>query len=393
MSNDNAGLNSLHGIRVLDLSRLVAGNMVSHVLADFGADVIKIERPGFGDDLRNWREGGVENFWKVYGRNKRSVCWDLKDEGDKAKLFGLVKTAQVLIENFVPGKLEELGLGPEVLLQINPQLIVVRVSGWGQTGPYRDRAGFGTLIEGMSGYAHLNGFPDKPPALPPLATADMVAGLYGGFAVMVALRYVEVHSGKGQVIDLSLFEGLFSFVASEAVKHRVTGEVSTRAGNLSEHAAPRNVYPCRDGGFVALSASTQGMCERLLKAIGRSELIEDPRFRSNDDRMRNRDALDEIVGNFIAERSLEENLQFFEEAQVTVGPVLAMDALLNHPYMAGREVVREFEDPDVGSIPAHVPVPRLSETPGKLNTPAPRLGQHTQEVEDELDQEGLDADV
>ncbi len=375
---------SLEGIRVLDLSRLVAGNMVSHMLADFGADVIKIERPGYGDDLRNWREDNVEIFWKVYARNKRSVCWDLKSEEDKAKLFQLASTAQVFIENFVPGKLEELGLGPDVLLKLNPNLIIVRVSGWGQTGPYREKPGFGTLVEGMSGYAHLNGFPDKPPALPPLATADMIAGLYGAFAVMAALRDIEIHSGSGQIVDLSLFESIFSFVASEAVKQRVSGKVSMRSGNQSMHTSPRNVYPCQDGKFIALSASMQSMCERLLEAIGRKELIDDPRFRTNDSRVKNRDELDEIIGDFISQRDLEDNLSFFESAQVTVGPVLDMGALLNHPYIAGRQILQEFEDPDIDSIPAHEPVPRLSKTPGRIVSPAPSLGEHTTQLEEEL---------
>jgi crotonobetainyl-CoA:carnitine CoA-transferase CaiB-like acyl-CoA transferase len=358
--------------------------MVSHLLADFGADVIKIERPGGGDDLRNWRQDGVEIFWKAYARNKRSVCWDLKSEEERAKLLHLVRTAQVFIENFVPGKLEALGLGPDVLLAANPKLIIVRVSGWGQTGPYRQRPGFGTLIEAMSGYAHINGFPDKPPALPPLATADMIAGLYGAYAVMMALRHVEMQGGGGQVIDLSLFDGMFSFVASEAIKYRVSGQVSMRAGNQAQHTAPRNVYRCGDGKFIALSASMQGMCERLLAAIGRPELIDDPRFRSNEDRVQNRDALDEIIQDFMLQHSLAENLRFFEEAGVTVGPVLAMDDLLHHPYMAGRQVVTEFADAELGAIPAHVPVPRLSRTPGRLQTPAPSLGAHTQEIEDEL---------
>ena len=382
--NNDIPAGPLNGVRVVDLSRLVAGNMVSHMLADFGADVIKIERPGVGDDLRNWREEGVEIFWKVYSRNKRSVCWDLKSDEDKAKLLQLAATAHVFIENFVPGKLEALGLGPDVLFEANPNLIIVRVSGWGQTGPYRERPGFGTLIEGMSGYAHLNGFPDKPPALPPLATADMIAGLYGTYAVMAALRHIEVQSGRGQVIDLSLFDSMFSFVASEAVKYRVSGQVSMRAGNQAQHTAPRNVYRCGDGKFIALSASMQRMSERLLAAIGRPELNDDPRFRTNADRVRNRDVLDDILQAFIQQRSLDENLRYFEEAQVTVGPVLAMDDLLDHPYMAGRQVVTEFDDPDVETIPAHTPVPRLSRTPGTLNSPAPALGAHTQEIEAEL---------
>ncbi len=386
MTDDNSDIPAgpLNGVRVVDLSRLVAGNMVSHMLADFGADVIKIERPGVGDDLRNWREEGIEIFWKVYSRNKRSVCWDLKSDEDKAKLLQLAATAHVFIENFVPGKLEALGLGPDVLFEANPNLIIVRVSGWGQTGPYRERPGFGTLIEGMSGYAHLNGFPDKPPALPPLATADMIAGLYGAYAVVAALRHTEVQSGRGQVIDLSLFDSMFSFVASEAVKYRVSGQVSVRAGNQAQHTAPRNVYRCGDGKFIALSASMQRMSERLLAAIGRPELNDDPRFRTNADRVRNRDVLDDIIQAFIQQRSLDENLRYFEEAQITVGPVLAMDDLLEHPYMAGRQVVTEFHDPDVETIPAHTPVPRLSRTPGTLNSPAPALGAHTHEIEAEL---------
>ena len=278
---ETTAVGALADVRVVDLSRLVAGNMISHMLADFGADVIKIERPGVGDDLRNWCEDGVEIFWKAYSRNKRSVCWNLKSDSDKKKLLQLVQTAHVFIESFVPGKLETFGLGPDVLLATNPNLIILRVSGWGQTGPYRERPGFGTLIEGMSGYAHINGFPDKPPALPPLATADMIAGLYGAYAVMAALRHIEQQSGSGQVIDLSLFDAMFSFVASEAVKYRVSGEVSNRAGNQAQHTAPRNVYRCSDGKFLALSASMQRMCERLLVAIGRPELIDDPRFRTD----------------------------------------------------------------------------------------------------------------
>lgn len=374
----------LAGVRVLDLSRLVAGNMVSHLLADFGADVIKIERPGFGDDLRNWQEAGVEHFWKTYSRNKRSVCWDLKDREHRAKLLQLTATAQVLIENFVPGKLEELGLGPDSLWQASPKLIIVRVSGWGQSGPYRDRPGFGTLIEAMSGYAHLNGFPDKPPALPPLATADMIAGLYGAFGVMAALRHVEIQDGPGQVIDCSLFDSMFSFVASEAIKYQISGEVSIRSGNQSMHTAPRNVYRCQDGKFLALSASMQTMCERLLMAIGRPELVQDPRFRTNADRVRHRDELDQIIQTFIETRTLAENLAFFEAAQITVGPVLAMDELLRHPYVAGRQVLTDFADPDLDTISAHTPIPRLSFTPGQLRSPAPALGAHTAEIEAEL---------
>ena len=204
---DNRG--PLDGVRVLDLSRLVAGNMSTLLLADYGADVIKIEHPTNGDDLRQWRAGGIETFWKVYARNKRSIALDIRKD-DRGGIFqALVASAQVLVENFIPGTLEKWGFGPEALHAINPKLVILRISGWGQDGLWRDHPGFGTLVEAMSGYAHLNGFADRPPLLPPLALADMVAGIYGSFATLTALRVAE-QGGPGQVIDLSLFEPMLS---------------------------------------------------------------------------------------------------------------------------------------------------------------------------------------
>ena len=370
----------LDGIRVLDLSRLVAGNMLSVVLGDFGADVIKVENPGRGDDLRHWRVGGIETWWKVYGRNKRSLELNLKDTKALSRLKALVKTRDVFIENFVPGKLEALGLSPEILLDLNPKLIIVRVTGWGQTGPYANKPGFGTLVEAMSGYAHINGFPDKPPALPPLATADMVAGLYGAFAVLVAVREVEQNDGTGQIIDLSLFESIFSLVASEAVKHRVTGEVSFRSGNQSVNTAPRNIYMSADGKYVALSGSMQSMFERLIRTIGRPDLIEDPMFATNEDRIHNRDALDKILQDYFGTRTIANILEIMDEAGVTVAPVLSVADLMDHPFVIDRGVLEELADEDLGACPLNAPVPRLSSTPGGFRRPAPRLGEHTGEI-------------
>jgi crotonobetainyl-CoA:carnitine CoA-transferase CaiB-like acyl-CoA transferase len=373
----------LEGIRVVDLSRLVAGNMLTLQLADFGADVIKVERPGEGDDLRRWREAGQPIYWKVYGRNKRSMTLDLHSDAGLASLRKLLAHAQVMVENFVPGGLEKMGLAPADLLAANPALVIVRISGWGQTGPYAHKPGFGTLVEAMSGFAHLNGFPDRPPALPPLALADMIAGIQGAFATMTALRAAE-REGRGQVIDLSLFEPIFSTIACEAAKTRLTGEATMRAGNQSTHAAPRNVYPCRDGGFVALSGSMQSMAMRILDTIGRPELKTDPRFHDNTARVANRDALDAIIGGFIVERSTAENLALFEAAGVTVGPVCDMGELLDHPYTRGREAIVDVEDAELGSIPMHNVVPRLGATPGGFRRPAPALGEHTDEILAEL---------
>jgi len=373
----------LHDIRVVDLSRLVAGNMLTAYLADFGADVIKVERPGAGDDLRNWREAGQPIYWKVYGRNKRSMVLDLRSEEGLASLRKLIAHSQVLVENFVPGGLEKMGLAPAQLHTLNPALVIVRISGWGQTGPYSHKPGFGTLVEAMSGFAHLNGFPDKPPALPPLALADMIAGTYGAAGVLTALRVAE-RSGQGQVVDLSLFEPIFSFIASEAAKTQLTGEASMRAGNQATHTAPRNVYACSDGGFVALSGSMQSMAMRILETIGRPELKDDARFATNDGRVANREALDDLIGAFIGARSTEENLALFEAAGVTVGPVCSVADLLDHPYTRGRGVIVEVEDRDVGSLPMHAVVPRLSASPGGFRRPAPAVGEHTAQILEEL---------
>ncbi|MBV9734350.1 MAG: CoA transferase [Acidisphaera sp.] len=377
----------LHGVRVLDLSRLVAGNMATMLLADFGADVIKIEQPGRGDDLRNWRTKGQDTHWKVYGRNKRSVALDIKAEEGRARFRHLLVRSQVLVENFVPGTLERWGFGADALHAVNPALIVLRVSGWGQTGPYRDRPGFGTLVEAMSGFAHLNGFPDKPPAVPPLALADMIAGLYGAYATMVALRQIETNGGRGQVIDLSLFEPMVSVLGAAAANFSLTGQAEIRTGNQSTQSAPRNVYACEDGRYVAMSGSMQSMAERILRTIGGAALADDPRFRTNTDRVAHRDELDGIIGAFIAQRTQAENLALFAAAAVTVGPVCSIAELVDHPYVIGREAFVRLPDEGMGEVAMPNVVPRLDGTPGGFRRPAPRLGEHTEEVFAEIARE------
>jgi crotonobetainyl-CoA:carnitine CoA-transferase CaiB-like acyl-CoA transferase len=381
---DAARKGLLDGVRVVDLSRLVAGNMTTHVLADYGADVIKVERPGKGDDLRSWRVEGVEVFWKVYSRNKRSVAIDLQSDEGREFLWRLIDTAQALVENFVPGTLERWGMGPDDLLRRNPKLIVLRVSGWGQTGPWRKKPGFGTLVEAMSGWAFMNGHADKPPTLPPLALADMISGLYGAAAVLAALRGVEQGDGKGQVIDLSLFEPIHAMVGAEAAHIRLTGAPTMRSGNQSSHTAPRNVYRCKDERYVAMSGSMQSMAERIMETIGRPELKTDPRFIDNTARVANRNALDEIVGAFIAQRSQAENLALFEAAGVTVGPVCSVADLMDDPYVQGREAIVEVEDRDLGSVPMHNVIPRFSAMPDPFRRQAPKIGEHTEDLRREL---------
>lgn len=369
----------LRGVRVLDLSRVVAGNMVSLLLADFGAEVIKIEPPE-GDALRDWLVAGVATNWKVYARNKKSVCLNLRRPEAIEAVLRLAAGAQVLIENFRPGTLEKMGLGPEVLHARNPRLVLVRVTGWGQDGPYRHKPGFGTLAEGMSGFAALNGFEDREPVLPPMQLADCTAGVYGAFATLVALREVERGGGHGQTIDVSLLEPLFAMLGPQAASYRASGRLRPRTGSRSTTAAPRNAYRTRDGRWVCLSASTQAMTERLLRAIGRPELIDDPRFRTNADRLRHAAELDEIIAAFIAAKSLDDNLEFFDRAEVTVGPIYDIAQIMQDRHVIEREILADYPDDELGQVPMHCVVPRLSATPGAIRLPAPRLGEHNDEV-------------
>ena len=370
----------LAGIRVLDLSRLMAGNMLTLQLADFGADVIKVESE-HGDTLRDWKNDGKSIWWKVYARNKRSICLDLKDSGDVHKLMALLPQAHVLVESFKTGGLERYGLAPEALHQANPKLVVVRISGWGQTGPYAARPGFGTLVEAFSGFAEKNGFADKPPALPNLGLADMIAGLSGAFATLAAVREVEVNGGLGQVVDLSLLEPMLSILGPDAGIYQHTGELPRRMGNRAEVAAPRNAYLCSDGKWMVLSGSTQRMAEKILKAVGAPELVDDPRFANNAARLANIDALDERIGAFVRQHTLEDNLAHFGALAVTVGPVLSVDQLMRDAHVVDRQVLVDVPDAELGSVTMHNVVPRLSRTPGRIRMQAPRLGEHQEIAE------------
>ena len=372
---DEGARGPLAGMRVLDLSRLVAGNMLSLQLGDFGADVIKVEPPE-GDPLRAWRDGGEQLFWKTYSRNKMSMVMNLRQEAARTVLLRLVEGADVFIENYRPGTLEAMGLAPDVLLARNPRLVVVRISGFGQTGPYARQPGFGTLVEAMSGFADRTGFPDREPVLPPLALADMIAGLSGAMATVTALLARERGAG-GQVIDLSLLEPIFSAMGPEAAILQRTGVVKERLGNGSNTSAPRNIYRCGDGGFVALSGSTQAMAGRIFAVIGQPGMIADPRFCTNTARVANRPLVDAAVGGWFAARPREEALARMRAAGVTAGPVYNIRDAVADPHFRAREVLVEVEDPELGALPVHNIVPRLSATPGVWRRPAPTLGQHT----------------
>jgi len=376
----------LDGVRVLDLSRLVAGNTLTGLLADFGAEVVKVE-PAAGDTLRAWRTKDVQTNWKLYARNKKSLALELRKPEARELLLKLVEKSDAFVESFRPDTLEKMGLAPEVLLERNPRLVIVRISGWGQSGPYRRRPGFGTLVEGISGFASFNGFADREPVLPPMYMADSYAGLYGASAVLIALREVEVNGGKGQVIDLPLLDPLFHVLGPQAANYRLSGKVKPRTGSRSTNSGPRNAYKTKDGHFVCLSASTQKMAERTFTAIGRPDLIDNPRYRTNNDRVKNAAELDAIIGEFIAQRTQAENVAFFEKAEVTIGPIYDITQILEDPHFIDREVIADYPDADMESFPMHHVVPRLQATPGSIRTPAPKLGQHNREM---LREAGID---
>ena len=377
----------LSGLRVLDVSRLFAGNLLTQVLGDFGAEVIKVEPPS-GDTLRGWTVNGVSAHWKIYARNKKSLCLELRKTDAQELLLRFIPSAQIFVESFRPGTLETMGLSPATLLERNPKLVIIRISGWGQTGPYKRRPGFGTLVEAMSGFASMNGFPDREPLLPPTHLADAIAGLYGAASAMIALREVEQHGGRGQVIDLSLLDPMFSILGPHAVSYRLTGKTKPRVGNRSTNSSPRNVYRCQDGKYVALSASTEKMTARLFRAIGRPELAEDPRFRTNADRLKNDDELQSIIEAFISQKTQAETVAFFERSEVTIGPIYDISQLLQDPHAIERELIADYPDSDMGMLPMHHAVPRLLDTPASIRRPAPRLGEHNRELLAEL---GLDS--
>ena len=371
---------SLEGVRVLDLSRLAAGNMISHMLADHGADVIKVERPEKGDDLRTWKVNHISHWWHVYSRNKRSLSLNIKTKQGTEILKKLISTANVFIENFVPGTLEKWGYTKEVFDSLNPNLILVRISGWGQTGIYKNFPGYGSLVEGMSGFASMTGEENQGPLLPPTALADMISGLSGVSAIMFALFAQKNEKAKGQTIDLSLFEPMFSIIGPWAAHYKITGELPKKMGNKSPVASPRNIYKTKDKKYVSLSASMQTMWEKLAKVIKREDLIANELFLDNEKRVKNQNILDPIIEEFMSKYNQQELLEIFEQNGVTVGPVLDISDLVEHPYIKDREILINLNTKDDGEIPMHNVFPRLSETYGKINREAPQLGQDNKDI-------------
>jgi formyl-CoA transferase len=370
----------LEGLRVVDSASLFAGPVIATMLGDYGADVIKVEHPA-GDNLRSlgWEKDDVSLWWAVIGRNKRSVTLKLSDPRGAEVMKRLLADADVYIENFRTGTLERWGLGWDVLHELNPGLVMVRTTGFGQTGPYKDRPGFGTLAESMSGYAHINGFPDGPPTLPPFALGDGVAALTGAFAAMMALWWRD-RGGTGQVIDLSIYEPLFWILGPGASVFQQLGIVQDRTGNRAPFTAPRNAYQASDGRWLGLSGSSQSIAERVMRLVGRPDLLDQPWFADHAGRLEHQDELDEAIGAWIARHTTEEVVAAFEDQHAAIAPVLSIAEIFEDPQFLARETITTVDHPRLGPLKMQNVIPRLVETPGRIAFPGVELGAHTREV-------------
>jgi crotonobetainyl-CoA:carnitine CoA-transferase CaiB-like acyl-CoA transferase len=374
----------LAGVRVLDLTRLVSGAQLGLILGDLGADVVKVERPPLGDPFRYSTVEGFDAYWRAYARNKRSITLDLADSRGRELLLELAERADLLAENFTPGVLERLVGGPDALLDRNPRLVIVRITGWGQTGPRAARPGFGTLAEAFSGFTYLNGTPSGPPAPSPFSLADTVAGTYAASAALAALWEVRVNGGSGQVVDVSLYEPLFSMMGVDATAYTARGHVRER-GTGTGVSSVRGIFQTSDEQWVAISAATDETAARFFTAIGRSNLQEDPRFATPEARHANREELNDVLAREFRRYTRDEILELAERNRLTIGPVYDIRDALEDEHYRARETIVELED---GVVVQNV-VPRLSGTPATIRRPAPALGEHNAEVYGEL---GLSAD-
>jgi crotonobetainyl-CoA:carnitine CoA-transferase CaiB-like acyl-CoA transferase len=374
---------ALQGLKVVECATVVAAPLIGRLMADFGAEVIHIEHPRYGDNLREFgfTVDGINPWWKYYSRNKKVITLDISKDKGRQLLFALLKDADVFIENFRTGRLQEWNIHYEDLAKINPRLIMVRVTGFGQYGSYSRQPGFGTLIEAMSGFAAMVGDPKGPPTLPPFPLADSFAALYGLFATMFAIYYRDVvGTGKGQVIDVSIWEPLFAMVGPNAVYYDLTGRVLERIGNRAFTSAPRNCYQTRDNRWVAIAGATQTTAARFFKALGQPELVDDPRFKTNESRIRNVEQLDEIIGKWFRMHTLSEVLEILNKFEVPVGPVFDVSDIIKDPHAQEREMVIKAPDDDRGTLMMEGIFPKMSVTPGAVRHTGKKLGADNREI-------------
>jgi crotonobetainyl-CoA:carnitine CoA-transferase CaiB-like acyl-CoA transferase len=372
----------LSGIRVVELGTLIAAPFAARLFAEFGAEVIKIEQPGSGDPLRRWRKlhQGTSLWWYLQSRNKKSIAIDLKSPDGRDVALRLAAQADVVIENFKPGSLEKLGLGWDVLSKLNPDLTLVRISGYGQTGPYRDRSGFGAIGEAMGGLRFTTGDPDSPPARVGISIGDSLASLHGVIGALMSLLRVKTGQGRGQVVDVSLYESVFNLMESLVPEYDLMGHVRTRTGGALPGISPSNTYPSSDGRHVVIAGNSDAIFKRLMLVIGRPDLADDPALASNDGRVRSNALLDAAIAAWTSERTMDEILARLDAADVPAGRIYSVADIVDDPHYAARDMILPTELP--GDVTVKMPgiAPKLSDTPGAVKWPGPTLGQHTDEV-------------
>ncbi|AJA63106.1 MULTISPECIES: CaiB/BaiF CoA transferase family protein [Bradyrhizobium] len=372
----------LSGIRVVELGTLIAAPFAARLFAEFGAEVIKIEQPGSGDPLRRWRKlhQGTSLWWYLQSRNKKSIAIDLKSPDGRDVALRLAAQADVVIENFKPGSLEKLGLGWDVLSKLNPDLTLVRISGYGQTGPYRDRSGFGAIGEAMGGLRFTTGDPDSPPARVGISIGDSLASLHGVIGALMSLLRVKTGQGRGQVVDVSLYESVFNLMESLVPEYDLMGHVRTRTGGALPGISPSNTYPSSDGRNVVIAGNSDAIFKRLMLVVGRPDLADDPALASNDGRVRSNALLDAAITAWTSERTMDEILAHLDAADVPAGRIYSVADIVEDPHYAARDMILPTELP--GDVTVKMPgiAPKLSDTPGAVRWPGPTLGQHTDEV-------------
>jgi formyl-CoA transferase len=383
----------LTGIRVIELGSLIAGPFCAKTLADFGAEVVKIEPPGEGDPLRKWRRmrDGTSLWWQVQSRNKKSVTCNLRRPEGQEIVRRLARTAHIVVENFRPGALEKWNLGWEQLSAENRKLVMVRISGYGQTGPYKERPGFAAIAEGMGGFRYVNGFPDRPPARPNLSIGDTIASLHGVMGALMALREAD-RTGKGQVVDVALYEAVFNCMESLLPEYDGDGYVRERSGSALPGIAPSNLYPCKDG-YVLIAGNADSLYQRLMSAIGREDLRQDPALARNDGRAAQMERIDAAIGEWTSQRSQEEVLGEMEKAEVPAGRIYSAADIAADPHFQARGMIESVIAGDGKPLKVPGVVPKLSATPGRIRSAAPKLGEHTDEILRELKFSALEMDT
>ncbi len=372
----------LQGVKVIELGTLIAGPFCARLLGEFGAEVIKIEPPGLGDPLRKWRTlyRGTSLWWQAQARNKKSVTLDLKQPEAQEIVRKLVAGADIVVENFRPGAMEKWNLGWEQLARVNPRLIMVRLSGFGQTGPYRDRPGFGAIGESMGGLRYVTGYPDRPPVRVGVSIGDSIAALHGVMGALMALRHREVNGGRGQVVDVALYEAVFNMMESVLPEHDMFGLIRERSGASLPGIVPSNTYVTRDRKYVVIGANADSIFKRMMNAIGRADLADDPGLAHNDGRVARTEEIEKVISDWVAANDLDRVLEVLEGAEVPSGKIYDIADIMNDPHYAAREMIREHRLDDGKTLKLPGIVPRLSETPGDTKWLGPALGEHTAEV-------------